>query len=121
MTSFIDWLKLIEIKRKDKRKFCLNLFFSDYTRNEALFRYKWFKYLDSNLIYFHLQENYDNTFLKHVYECPVVTYDELRRGLVKTKDPIRIQYNTKDQYKRTAKMLGLMDDFKVSVFSFFIL
>lgn len=33
--------------------------------------------------------------------------------MLKTKQPVRIQYNTKDQYKRDAKMLGLMDDFKV--------
>lgn len=45
---------------------------------------------------------------------PVVTFEELRRGNVVTKtEPVRIQYNTKDQYKRTAKLLGLMDDFKV--------
>lgn len=50
-----------------------------------------------------------------MYETDVVTYEELRRGMVKTKGPVRIQYNTKDQYKRTAKMLGLMDDFKSGV------
>lgn len=61
------------------------------------------------------QQNYDKTFLSQVYSYPVVTFDELRRGNVFTKDePVRIQYNTKDQYKRTAKLLGLMDDFKVN-------
>lgn len=60
------------------------------------------------------QQNYDKTFLSQVYSYAVVTYDELRRGNVVTKnEPVRIQYNTKDQYKRTAKLLGLMDDFKV--------
>lgn len=49
-----------------------------------------------------------------MYSCPVVTFEEIRRGLVTTKNPVRIQYNTKDQYKRTAKLLGLMDDFKVT-------
>lgn len=62
---------------------------------------------------FMFQNNYDKEYLGHVYTRPVVTYEELRRGQVKTTDPVRIQYNTKDQYKRTAKMLGLMDDFKV--------
>lgn len=62
---------------------------------------------------FNSQNNYDKEYLGHVYTRPVVTYEELRRGQVKTTDPVRIQYNTKDQYKRTAKMLGLMDDFKV--------
>ncbi len=69
-----------------------------------------------------LQKNYDKTFLSQVYTYPVVTFEELRRGNVVTKtEPVRIQYNTKDQYKRTAKLLGLMDDFKVIfVVNFFI-
>lgn len=62
------------------------------------------------------QQNYDKQFSDHVYSCPLLTFEEVRRGLVKTKGPVRIQYNTKDQYKRTAKLLGLMDDFKVSIF-----
>lgn len=61
------------------------------------------------------QDNYDKQFLRHVYSCPIITFEELRRGLVKTKDPVRIQYNTKDQFKRTAKLLGLMDDLKVRI------
>lgn len=62
-----------------------------------------------------LKQKYDKQFLKHVYSCAVVTFEEIRRGLVTTKDPVRIQYNTKDQYKRTAKLLGLMDDFRSGV------
>ncbi|XP_037034963.1 alpha-1,3-mannosyl-glycoprotein 2-beta-N-acetylglucosaminyltransferase [Bradysia coprophila] len=63
-----------------------------------------------------LKQNYDKTFLSKVYSYPVVTFEELRRGNVVTKgEPVRIQYNTKDQYKRTAKLLGLMDDFKSGV------
>lgn len=58
---------------------------------------------------------YDNDFLKMVYACPVITLDELRQGIIKSKDAVRIQYNTKEQYKRIAKMLGLMDDFKVLI------
>lgn len=65
-----------------------------------------------------MQKNYDATFLSHVYSCPVVTFEELRRSMISTKNPVRIQYNTKDQYKRTAKLLGLMDDFKVKDFFF---
>lgn len=73
-------------------------------------------YTSHSLINF-LQQNYDKTFLSQVYSYPVVTFEELRRGNVVTKnEPVRIQYNTKDQYKRTAKLLGLMDDFKVRFF-----
>lgn len=65
----------------------------------------------SNIVF--IQDNYDKTFLKEIYTYPVVTYDELRRELIKRDGPVRIQYNTREQYKRTAKMLGLMDDLKV--------
>lgn len=30
---------------------------------------------------------------------------------------IRIQYNSRDQFKKAAKVFGLMDDFKVSLFA----
>lgn len=60
-----------------------------------------------------MKDAYDDTFLKHVYETPVVTFEEVRRGQLTIRTPVRIQYNTKDQYRRAAKMLGLMDDFKV--------
>ncbi|XP_017025298.1 alpha-1,3-mannosyl-glycoprotein 2-beta-N-acetylglucosaminyltransferase [Drosophila kikkawai] len=62
-----------------------------------------------------LKDNYDNTFLRRVYTYPIVTYDELRRNLIRIEGPVRIQYTTREQYKRTTKMLGLMDDFKSGV------
>ncbi|XP_030375405.1 alpha-1,3-mannosyl-glycoprotein 2-beta-N-acetylglucosaminyltransferase [Scaptodrosophila lebanonensis] len=62
-----------------------------------------------------LKENYDSTFLRRVYIYPLVTYDELRRNLIAIKGPVRIQYNTRDQYKRLTRMLGLMDDLKSGV------
>lgn len=65
-----------------------------------------------NLTYL-LRDNYDKQFVDRVYQSPVITFEELRRGLAKDKDEVRIQYNTKDQYKRSAKLLGLMDDFRV--------
>lgn len=60
-----------------------------------------------------LKDNYDGTFLKEVYQTPVVTFEELRRGMVSTKGPVRIQYNNRNQFKAAAKSLGIMDDFKV--------
>ncbi|XP_055310171.1 alpha-1,3-mannosyl-glycoprotein 2-beta-N-acetylglucosaminyltransferase [Sitodiplosis mosellana] len=72
------------------------------------------KFTKMNLTHL-LKQNYDKQFLNHVYSCPVLTFEEVRRGLVSVKGPVRIQYNTKDQYKRTAKLLGLMDDFKSGV------
>ncbi|XP_055535389.1 alpha-1,3-mannosyl-glycoprotein 2-beta-N-acetylglucosaminyltransferase [Wyeomyia smithii] len=67
-----------------------------------------------NLTY--LQKSiYDNMFLNTVYQSPIVTLDELKRGQVVPKDSIRITYLTKEQYKRATKSLGLMDDFKSGV------
>lgn len=43
----------------------------------------------------------------------MVTFEELRQGLVKVNGPVRIQYNNRNQYKTAAKNLGIMDDFKV--------
>jgi alpha-1,3-mannosyl-glycoprotein beta-1,2-N-acetylglucosaminyltransferase len=60
-----------------------------------------------------LKDNYDKTFLSEVYQTPVVTFEELRRGIVNSKGPVRIQYNNRNQYKSAAKSLGIMDDFKV--------
>ena len=61
-----------------------------------------------------LKDNYDKTFKGNVYKTPVVTFEELRLGMVKVEGPVRIQYNNKNQYKTTARSLGIMDDFKVS-------
>lgn len=66
------------------------------------------------IIYHILQDNYDVQFVKSVYESMVVTYQELKANTIVTDGPVRIPYYTKDKYKRTAKMLGLMDDFRVN-------
>lgn len=44
----------------------------------------------------------------------MVSYQELKDGKVAYDGSVRIIYHTKDAYKRTAKMLGLMEDFKAS-------
>ncbi|ETN66633.1 alpha-1,3-mannosyl-glycoprotein beta-1, 2-n-acetylglucosaminyltransferase [Anopheles darlingi] len=68
----------------------------------------------SNLTYL-VKSIYDEAFLKTIYQSPVVTLDELKRGIVMTREPVRIAYHTKEQYKRATKSLGLMDDFKSGV------
>ena len=65
-------------------------------------------------IYF-LQDVYDKEYIKAVYQSPVVTYQDLKDNKVKYEGSVRITYHTKDIFKRTAKMLGLMDDFRVSI------
>lgn len=60
-----------------------------------------------------LKDNYDKMFINEVYQTPIVTFEELRRGTVSSKGPVRIQYNSRNQFKSAAKSLGIMDDFKV--------
>ncbi|XP_055379737.1 alpha-1,3-mannosyl-glycoprotein 2-beta-N-acetylglucosaminyltransferase [Condylostylus longicornis] len=92
--------------------------------SNGLFFDKYLKYIKLSDEYVHftkmnlsylLKDIYDDKYIKMVYNTPIVTYGELRNGLVTVTGPVRIQYNTKDQYKRTAKFLGLMDDFKSGV------
>ncbi|XP_046402951.1 alpha-1,3-mannosyl-glycoprotein 2-beta-N-acetylglucosaminyltransferase-like isoform X1 [Ischnura elegans] len=75
---------------------------------------KFVPFTKMNLTYL-MKDNYDVQFVKQVYESPVVTFQQLKSQSVSGTGPLRIPYNTKDAYKRTAKMLGLMDDFKSGV------
>lgn len=82
------------------------------------------------------QENYDVEFLKQVYNShqmdtdTVASLPTLTNVIVnkdyrnQTRSPfephineksIRVQYNSKDEFKKIAKHYGLMDDFKVSI------
>ncbi|XP_054738847.1 alpha-1,3-mannosyl-glycoprotein 2-beta-N-acetylglucosaminyltransferase [Anastrepha obliqua] len=92
--------------------------------SNGLFFDKYLKYikLSENFVNFSkmnlsylLRENYDRIFLNDVYSYPIVTYDELRRNLITTDGPVRIQYTTREQYKHITSILGLMGDFKSGV------
>lgn len=64
-----------------------------------------------------LQDKYDPQFGAAVYTAPMVDVRELRAAAVVNETPapaVRVAYTTKEDYKRTAKALGLMDDFRVS-------
>lgn len=50
-----------------------------------------------------------------MYSLPLVTLNEMRRGLFMTKESVRMEYTTKHQYDKIAKHLGIMDDEKVFV------
>lgn len=89
-----------------------------------------------NLSYL-IKENYDVDYLKQVYNSRLMGMSELKSmPMVDIKTPsidqlvannlngttlavsnksIRIQYNTLQQFKKAAKMFGLMDDFKCGV------
>lgn len=92
--------------------------------SNGLFYEKYLKYIylnevfvpftQKNLTYL-LKDNYDVHFVRSVYDSRVVTYQELKSGDIVHEGPVRIPYHTKDQYRRTAKVLGLMDDFRSGV------
>lgn len=90
---------------------------------------KFVPFTQMNLTYL-LKENYDVEFLKAVYNSRQVGVSEMRSLPVAEApapssapvDPIggnrksvRIQYNSRDQFKKAAKVFGLMDDFKCGV------
>ncbi|XP_011202049.1 alpha-1,3-mannosyl-glycoprotein 2-beta-N-acetylglucosaminyltransferase [Bactrocera dorsalis] len=89
------------------------LFFDKYLKYIKLSEH-FVNFSKMNLTYL-LRENYDRVFLNDVYSYPIVTYDELRRSLIKTDGPVRIQYTTREQYKHITSILGLMGDFKSGV------
>jgi len=66
------------------------------------------------MIVLFVKENYDDSFLKIVYGSPVITIPDLVQGKLSQESSVRVTYRNKDQFKKSAKSLGLMDDFKVS-------
>lgn len=63
-----------------------------------------------------LQSTYDSDYVRHVYSLPVVSASDVRTNTNLPFDgPVRIVYHTKDAFKRAAKLLGLMNDFKSGV------
>ncbi|ROT70981.1 Alpha-1,3-mannosyl-glycoprotein 2-beta-N-acetylglucosaminyltransferase [Penaeus vannamei] len=67
-----------------------------------------------NLSHLH-QEQYDPAFEKEVQNSQVVSLTEVKSGRLTQGVKYKIVYHTKDVFKRTAKALGLMDDFKAGV------
>ncbi len=51
--------------------------------------------------------------MKKVYGSPTVTLQQLQRSEISIEGSVRVTYSTKDGFKKSAKALGLMDDFKV--------
>jgi len=61
------------------------------------------------------KDNYDESFVKMVYNTPVVSVQDLKSGKVGSNKAVRVPYHTREIYKKTAKALGIMDDFKSGV------
>ncbi|CAL1677609.1 unnamed protein product [Lasius platythorax] len=67
-----------------------------------------------NLSYL-LKDNYDIAFVNQVYQSTVVSYSELKSGNIVAPGSVRIPYYTRQSFKNTTKLLGLMDDFRSGV------
>ena len=50
-----------------------------------------------------------------MYSVPVVSVEDLKRGNVASRMEVRVTYFSSNDYKRAAKALGIMDDFKSGV------
>lgn len=61
-----------------------------------------------------LQDQYDPVFEKQVQASQVVTINDVKGDRLAKGGLYRLIYHTKDNFKKLAKSLGLMDDFKVS-------
>lgn len=61
-----------------------------------------------------LQENYDAKFTDYIYSLPEVTAQEVKRKARSDLQEVRVTYGHKNQFKEIAKVLGIMDDFRVS-------
>ncbi|XP_058795569.1 alpha-1,3-mannosyl-glycoprotein 2-beta-N-acetylglucosaminyltransferase isoform X2 [Phymastichus coffea] len=61
---------------------------------------------------FLIKEYYDVSFVNKVYKSEVVSYTDLINEKVGFDESVRISYYTRQSYKNTARLFGLMDDFK---------
>jgi len=62
-----------------------------------------------------LKENYDRQTETHLSSVPVVSLDDLKTGAARKHGEVRLLYHTKMAFKKYAKFLGIMDDFKSGV------
>jgi len=92
--------------------------------SNGLFFEKHLKYivLNSNFVPFTVLDlnflkktQYDESFVKTVYDTPVVNLSDLKNDKVGKHKAVRLVYHTRDAYKKSAKALGIMDDFKSGV------
>ena len=63
------------------------------------------------------KERYDEGWVGEVYRTPLVSLEDLKAGRVsgKSNKAVRLAYHTREAYKRSAKALGIMEDFKSGV------
>lgn len=122
-----DWMRHPD-QRKDRQcirpEICRTSTFGKKGVSKGLFFEKHLRYIHLNtkfvpftqmdLSYLN-KEQYDQQFVQEVYSTPVLSATEALNGLKPEETKVRVQYATKDEFKRFAKLLGIMDDFKAGV------
>ncbi len=58
------------------------------------------------------QDTYDQQFVKHAYDAPLLTVSQVQHGERADAKAVRVEYN-KSNFKTVAKSLGIMEDLKV--------
>lgn len=71
-------------------------------------------FLSQNMSYL-LRSNYDQEMDKVLNQSPVVSLMDLKNGQVTNHTTVRVIYHTKEVFKKIARALGVMDDFKSGV------
>ena len=61
------------------------------------------------------QDNYHAHYMKEVSKATVSSAADVLAGKLPAQQTVQIQYKTKDEFKKTAKMFGIMEDFKVGM------
>jgi len=75
---------------------------------------KFFSFTSTNLSYLE-KDNYDSSFIEDVYRTPLYSLDEIRQNKNPHVTTVRLQYRTRENFKKFSKSLGIMDDFKSGV------
>ncbi|XP_061764288.1 alpha-1,3-mannosyl-glycoprotein 2-beta-N-acetylglucosaminyltransferase b [Nerophis ophidion] len=92
----------------------LGQFFDQYLRYVRL-NTEFVPFTKQDLSYL-LKEQYDEKFIKEVYNAPLVKIEELQHGgLLRGPGPYRVKYSSRDSFKVLARNLGVMDDLKSGV------
>ncbi|GFS10954.1 alpha-1,3-mannosyl-glycoprotein 2-beta-N-acetylglucosaminyltransferase [Elysia marginata] len=126
-TFWDDWMRHPD-QRKGRQcirpEICRTSTFGKKGVSKGLFFEKHLKFIQHNTVFvpfskmdlsYLLKANYDPMFHKKVYSAPVLTANQVRSGELSAEKVVRVEYTGKDNFKRQAKLLGIMDDFKAGV------
>lgn len=126
-TFWDDWMRHQD-QRKDRQcirpEICRTSTFGKIGVSKGMFFDKHLKFIKLNTEFvpwtqkdlsYLLKEQYDEKFVQEVYSAPEISPEEAMNLVQQELTTVRIQYNTKEDFKRIAKFLGIMDDLKAGV------